>query len=118
MLSALSLFRKPRYKSFSEEVNGRKLISRSYKGTRPIDVNKVVGSVGRCQNGQKECIDKHSQRYQNIKKALQNLQVLPAIKVYVLDNEYYIVDGHHRVEASKEVGVEFLDAEIIEFKYH
>jgi len=49
MLSALSLFRKQRYKSFSEEVNGRKLISRSYKGTRPIDVNKVVGSVGRCR---------------------------------------------------------------------
>lgn len=118
MLSVLPFFRKPRYKSFAEQVNGRKLISRSYKGTRPIDVNKIVGSVGRCHSGQSECIDKSSQRYKNIKKALENLQVLPAIKVYIVDNEYYIVDGHHRVEASKELGMEFLDAEIIEFKYH
>src|SRR5690554_3647447 len=118
MLNVFTLFRKPRYKSFSDEVSGRRLISRSYKGTKAIDVNRIVGSVGRCQQDHTISVDKGSQRYKNVKNALENLKNLPAIQVYDLDNEYYIVDGHHRVEASKEIGKDFLDAEIIEFKYH
>lgn len=117
-MSVFSLFRKPVYKCFDDEVDGRKLISRSYKGIRAIDVNRIVGSVGRCRPDHTISVDKYSERYKRIKKALEEMQCLPAIKVYDLDNEYYILDGHHRVEACKEIGMEFLDAEVIEFKYH
>lgn len=118
MLNVFTLFKKPTYKCFDDEVDGRRLMSRSYKGTKTIDVNKIVGSVGRCQRDNTISVDKTSERYKRIKDALENLNCLPIIQVYDLDHEYYIVDGHHRVEASKEIGKEFLDAEIIEFKYH
>lgn len=118
MLTMLGLKPKQKYKCFDDEVGGRKLKSSSYKGTRPIDVNKIVGSVNRCQRDNSISVDKKSQRYQGIKESMQNLSHMPPIKVYDLDDEYYIVDGHHRVEASKEIGKDFLDAEIIEYKYH
>ncbi len=113
-----SLFRKPRYKCFSEEVDGRRLKSRSYGGTKPIDVNKIVGSVSRCQRDNTLSINKSSERYQVVKKLLEDLAHMPPIKVYRVNEEYYIVDGHHRVEASKEIGKDFLDAEVIEYRYH
>jgi len=113
-----SLFRKPRYKSFSNEVDGKKLKSRSYAGTEPIDVNRIVGSVGRCQRDNTLSIDRSSERYKNVKRLLEDMAHMPPIKVYRVDDEYYIVDGHHRVEASKEIGKDFLDAEVIEYRYH
>ncbi|MEJ6951094.1 hypothetical protein [Natronospora cellulosivora (SeqCode)] len=118
MLNVFSVFKKDRYKSFDDVVCGKKLKSRSYKGTMPINVNDIVGSVGRYQKGDSISIDKESYRYKKIKKLLENLNNVPAIKVYNIDHDYYIVDGHHRVEASKEIGKEYLDAEVIEFKYH
>lgn len=118
MLSVLGLFKKQRYKCFDEVVEGRKLKSRSYKGTKPIDVNKIVGSVDRCLRDNTISVDKDSQRYRGIRDALEKMTCLPAIQVYNVDEEYFIVDGHHRVEASKEIGKDFLDAEVIEYKYH
>lgn len=118
MLSVLGLKSKQKYKSFDDEVDGRKLKSSSYKGTRPIDVKKIVGSVNRCRTDNSISVDKNSQRYKGIKDSMESLAHMPPIKVYILDNEYYIVDGHHRVEASKEIGKDFLDAEIIEYNYH
>ena len=116
--NVFALFKKPKYKCFDEVVEGRRLKSRSYKGTKPIDVNKIVGSVGRCQRDNTISVDKESYRYKGIKDALEKMDCLPAIQVYDVDQEYFILDGHHRVEASKEIGKDFLDAEIIEFKYH
>lgn len=118
MLNVFGMFKKQRYKCFDEVVEGRKLKSRSYKGTKPIDVNKIVGSVDRCQRDNTIFVDKDSHRYKGIKKALQDMECLPAIQVYNIDEEYFIVDGHHRVEASKEIGKDFLDAEVIEYRYH
>lgn len=114
----LALLRKQSYKCFDETVSGRKLKSRSYKGTKPIDVKKIVGSVDRCQRDKTLSVDKQSDRYRIIKELMENLSYMPPIKVYHIDGEYYVVDGHHRVVASKEIGKDFLDAEIIEYKFH
>lgn len=118
MLRGWGLFGKPRYKSFDEEVVGRKLKSSSYRGTMPIDVNKIVGSVNRCQQNNTILINKNSQRYKGIKESMERMYLIPPIKVYNVEDEYYILDGHHRVEAGKEVGRAFLDAEVVEYKYH
>ena len=118
MLGVFSVFKKPKYKCFDEAVDGKKLKSRSYKGTMPINVNDIIGSVDRCTRKNKISVDKESYRYRKIKNSLEKLNNIPAIKVYNVGGDYFIVDGHHRVEASKEIGKEFLDAEVIEFKYH
>lgn len=41
--------------------------------------------------------------------------VVPPIIVYKVGNEYYVLDGNHRVAIAKELGIEFIDAEVIEF---
>src|ERR687886_2350641 len=37
-------------------------------------------------------------------------QALPPIEVYALGEEYYVVDGHHRVAAARALGYLYLDA--------
>jgi hypothetical protein len=41
-------------------------------------------------------------------------ETLPPITVYQLGNRYYVVDGHTRVAAAKALGIDFLDADVIE----
>ncbi|MFW6009537.1 MAG: ParB N-terminal domain-containing protein, partial [archaeon] len=101
------------YKSFNEEFEDSKFKSSSYVGIQAIDVNKIVGSVGRSKK-----IDKNSTRYKNIKSAMNSLEHFHAIKVYKVGDEYYIIDGHHRTEAAKELDKHFIDAEVIEYRFH
>lgn len=115
MLSAIvSYFKKDiEYKSFNEEFEDSKFKSSSYIGTEAIEVDKIIGSVGRSKK-----INKNSTRYNNIKNAMNDLEHFQAIKVYKVKDEYYIVDGHHRVEAAKELDKYFIDAEVIEYRFH
>jgi len=41
-------------------------------------------------------------------------EVLPPISVYQLGNRYYVLDGHTRVAAAKDLGVDYLDADVTE----
>ena len=47
--------------------------------------------------------------------AMRAGQALPAIEVYALGEEYYVVDGHHRVAAARALGQLYLDALVHEF---
>ena len=40
--------------------------------------------------------------------------VLPPISVYSLGGNYFVRDGNHRVSVAKSMGVEFIDAEVVE----
>ena len=40
---------------------------------------------------------------------------LPPVKLYQIKNEYFVLDGNHRVAAAKEMGYESIDAHILEF---
>jgi hypothetical protein len=41
---------------------------------------------------------------------------LPAIEVYQLGNEYYVLDGNHRVAAARSVGQLEIDAVVTAFQ--
>ena len=102
------------------------------KGVRPIDVDKVVGSVGRWKNLRSDFFYKHgkaiTQRFMRIGQAMKQGKILPAIDLYKIkqrqpesnaksqESEYYVVDGHHRVAMAKKLGQDFLDAHVVEYK--
>lgn len=120
-------------KRFDEELKkSGDLKSTVEKGVRPIDVNKVVGSVDRWQNLRSDFFYKYgtaiTQRFIRIGQAMKVGKILPAIDVYKIKrkrpdskkktqkSEYYVVDGHHRVAMAKKLGQDFLDAHIVEYK--
>jgi len=40
---------------------------------------------------------------------------LPAVELYKIDDEYYVLDGHHRIVAARGQGQRFIDAHIVEY---
>jgi hypothetical protein len=54
-------------------------------------------------------------RVKSIEEAMQKGKPLPAVELYKMDDEYYVLDGHHRVIAAKGQGQKFIDAHIVEY---
>jgi hypothetical protein len=83
-----------------------------------VPVKQIVGSVGRYHDFDNQFrLKQHvpSDRLQNIKKAMQEGKPLPRVKLYKIKDEYYVLDGNHRISAAKEFGYVDIDADIVEF---
>jgi ParB-like chromosome segregation protein Spo0J len=56
------------------------------------------------------------ERYRGIEAALRRGLILPPIVAYLLDGDYYVLDGHHRVAAARALGQVFMDAEVVVYR--
>lgn len=88
---------------------------------KQIPVDKIVGSLGRYQDFTEKFIphpERVSDKYAAVKRAIDSGKILPPIKVYqVLDN-YFVIDGHHRVTIAKnELNAPEIDAEVIKIDF-
>lgn len=104
-------------RSLQEEYGGIGYLRLRELGIFPIELDKIVGSVGRAKDlddNFKFKTRKPTYRYLSIKKAIEKGEVLPPIDVYRIRDEYYVLDGHHRVAAAKELGQKFIDAHVIQ----
>ncbi|MCX5778939.1 MAG: DUF4032 domain-containing protein [Elusimicrobia bacterium] len=91
------------------------------KGVLAIPIDKIVGSLGRYTDFNEEFLlhkDRVSAKYESVRQLMMVGKILPPIKVYkVLDN-YFVIDGHHRVTVAKnEMGAAEIDAEVIEIQF-
>lgn len=100
-----------------DEVQGRLgLFQQSYAGVRPVEVAKIIGSVDKSQDFDKNFrprTDRTRQRWEQLERTFPAGN-FPPIQVYQIDNTYYVIDGHHRVGLARKLGIEFIDAEITE----
>ena len=87
----------------------------------PIEVRRVVGSVDEVKRAAltprflPRWAGTQAPRYRSVLAAMQAGLALPAIEVYALGEEYYVMDGHHRVAAARALGQLYLDALVHEF---
>lgn len=105
-------------KSFKESQKNEEAFDTVDRGICSVPVNQIVGSVGRYQDFDgKFRLKQHvpSDRLQNIREAMREGKPLPRIKLFKIKDEYYVLDGNHRVSAAKEFGYQDIDANIIEF---
>ncbi len=91
------------------------------KGVHAIEIDKIVGSIGRYFDFNENLLPKRevvTARYNDIKNIMENGGILPPIQVYqVLDN-YFVIDGHHRLAVAKnELKAKYIDAEVIEIRF-
>ncbi len=89
-------------------------------GPRVVDVARIIGSVGRAgalrknfQSIQQSRTER--QRFERVLHLLEVGTVLPPVSLYRLGYGYYILDGHHRVAAAKQLGQLDIDAVVTEF---
>ncbi|WP_319525940.1 Lrp/AsnC ligand binding domain-containing protein [uncultured Desulfosarcina sp.] len=88
------------------------------RGICSVPLEKIVGSVGRYQDFDSQFkLKDHvpADRLIRIKKAMREGKPLPPVKLYQIKDEYYVLDGNHRIAAAKEFGRSEIMAKIVEF---
>ena len=93
--------------------------SETYLGMRTIPVSRIIGSEGRYHDFSSAFYPKREQlrtRWVSVDSAIINDVILPPISVYSLGGYYFVRDGNHRVSVAKAKGMEFIDAEVVEYE--
>ena len=91
--------------------------NRRYLGRRTVEVGRVVGSVGRWREFDGAFMPTRASagRWKRVDLAFRTGRDLPPVVLYKLGDDYYVVDGNHRVSVARFEGVEMIDAEVTEF---
>jgi hypothetical protein len=86
------------------------------RSVRPIEVASIVGTAGRCCDFDR-CFHPLRPNLEERARAVKRrfpAGDFPAIEVVQVGDAYFVVDGHHRVAAARDLGVAAIDAEVIE----
>jgi hypothetical protein len=105
-------------KSFKEAQEQEAAYDTRDRGTRLVPLDRIVGSVGRYHDfDERFRIRPHlpADRLKKIKSNMRAGKALPPVKLYQIKNEYYALDGNHRIAAANELGYGEIQARIIEF---
>ncbi len=100
--------------SFNELRVRLHLFQQSYAGLRTIEVAKIVGTVDRSDDFDRNFLPRTPQtreRWERLEQAFPTLG-FPPISVYQVKNVFFVIDGNHRVALAKQKGAEFIDAEV------
>ena len=98
-----------------DEVQRRlRIVGQSYAGVRPIEVSRVIGSLDRSDDFDRNFRPRRgfsAQRLASLRSAFPEGDV-PPIEAYEVGGAYFVSDGHHRVALALERSAEYIDAEI------
>jgi hypothetical protein len=98
----------------SEVTSRLRMFEQSHVGVRPIPVDRIVGTVDRTGDFDREFLPRRPEigaRWKRVEQAFPEGD-FPPIVVYEVDGRYFLVDGHHRVAIAKRRGVQSIDADI------
>jgi len=105
-------------KSFTDDQQKESAYDERHLGIQAVSLDKIVGSVGRYKDFNRRFRlkkDRPSARFERVQEAFKKKVTLPPITLYQIKDEYYVLDGNHRVSAANNLGYEFIDAQITEF---
>ena len=90
-----------------------------YRGMRTVEVEKIVGSVGRSRDFDESFLPVRvsmSGRWGRVDRAYHQGVELPAVSLYKIGETYFVRDGNHRVSVARYHGAAAIDAEVVEIK--
>lgn len=105
-------------KSFKEVQKNEAAYETRDRGIRSVPMTQIVGSVGRYLDfDDRFGIRSHVpvERLEKIKSRMRSGKVLPPVKLFQIKNEYYALDGNHRISAAKELRHDEIRAKVTEF---
>ena len=105
-------------KSFKEVQEQEAAFETRDRGTRMVPLDRIVGSVGRYQDfDERFRIRSHlpPERLEKIRSKMRAGKTLPPVKLYQIKNDYYALDGNHRIAAAKDLGYGEIQAQVLEF---
>jgi hypothetical protein len=105
-------------KSFRDQQQKEEAFDHRDRGIRTVPLDRIVGSVGRYKDFDSQFRFKDGlpqERLQWIKNALRQGRHLGPVKLFEIKDEFYVLDGNHRIAAAKELGHDEILAHIEEF---
>jgi hypothetical protein len=91
--------------------------NRLHRGTKVVEVDQIVGSVGRWGDLDRSFLPARASvghKWKRIDRAFHRAQDLPPVELYKLEEAYFVVDGHHRVSVARYHDVPTLEAAVVE----
>ncbi len=92
--------------------------NRRPRGTRVVEVDEIVGSVGRWKDFDRFFLPARASvgaRWKRIDRAFQRGEDMPPVELYEIGDAYFVVDGHHRVSVARYHEVPTVEAAVAEF---
>jgi hypothetical protein len=89
----------------------------AYLGSRTEPVESIVGSEGRYADFDDEFLPlrgSSEEKWRSVYSALRRGEELPPLSLLKVGDAYFVRDGNHRVSVARWLGVEALDAEVVE----
>lgn len=87
------------------------------RGVATVPLDKIKGSVGRYTDFDNQFRLKGAgteDRLASLTQAMQEGRSLPPVSLYQIKDSFYIVDGHHRVTAARNLKQDTIQAKILE----
>ncbi len=113
-----ALQRRPnRLLSYDEVKEKLHLAGPIYRGVQTVRVDQIAGSLNRYHQFDRAFLptqDDTAERWQSVNRAFYQEISLPPVVLYKVGQVYFVVDGHHRVSVAREMGQEFIEAEVRE----
>jgi len=91
--------------------------NRVYLGRRVVEVSRIVGSVGRAEEFDRDFMPTRAgaERWKRVDRAFHRGLDLPPVTLYEICGGYFVQDGNHRVSVARFQGVEMIEAEVTRF---
>jgi hypothetical protein len=92
--------------------------NRRHRRARVVEVEEIVGSVGRWKDFDRSFLPARAgvgQRWKRIDRAFQRGEDLPPVELYEIGDDYFVVDGHHPVSVARYHDVPTVEAAVAEF---
>ena len=105
--------------SFDEVREASLADNRTYLGTKIVEAEKIVGSVGRQSDFDRSFLPARTSveaRWKRVDRAFHRIKDLPPVSLYKIGDAYFVLDGHHRVSVARYHGVKWIDADVTEFR--
>jgi hypothetical protein len=94
------------------------LFREHYRGVKAIAVDAIVGSVDKSTQFDRRFRPRAPEQRERVRQVALSWPEgdFPPIKVFQAGDVFFVRDGHIRVAAAKDMGIEFVDAEITELE--
>lgn len=82
-----------------------------------IPLEAIVGSVDRCSDYTRSFLplkDSDQARWTRVEQAFLQSKPLPPIRVRKVGQAFFVIDGHHRVSATRQLGLTHLEAQVLQ----
>jgi hypothetical protein len=101
-----------------EDVKQRlRLRDERYLGLQNIEIDKIVGSVGRYRDFTRTFLPRTNavrSRWQRLDALARGPEGFPPIEVYKIGDAYFVADGNHRVSVARQLGATTIEAYVTE----